>query len=95
MDKEFGEPGRDRTFDPKIKSLLLYQLSYRPPKVGLPYRKFHSISTAWQDYLVRIDPHALLRASQTSAIDTFRPISPQNESFRLELSISVPQRFRR
>jgi hypothetical protein len=26
---EFGEPGGNRTHDPKIKSLVLYQLSYR------------------------------------------------------------------
>lgn len=25
-----SEPSRDRTYDPQIKSLLLYQLSYRP-----------------------------------------------------------------
>jgi hypothetical protein len=25
-----NEPGGDRTHDPQIKSLLLYQLSYRP-----------------------------------------------------------------
>ena len=25
----FGEPGGNRTHDPKIKSLVLYQLSYR------------------------------------------------------------------
>ncbi len=25
-----GEPGGDRTRDPQIKSLMLYQLSYRP-----------------------------------------------------------------
>ena len=26
------EPSRDRTYDPQIKSLLLYQLSYRPTR---------------------------------------------------------------
>jgi hypothetical protein len=28
--KEFDEPGRNRTYNPQIKSLLLCQLSYRP-----------------------------------------------------------------
>jgi hypothetical protein len=28
--KLFGEPGRNRTCDPRIKSALLYQLSYGP-----------------------------------------------------------------
>lgn len=27
-----NEPSRDRTYDPQIKSLLLYQLSYRPTR---------------------------------------------------------------
>jgi hypothetical protein len=30
-----GEPGGDRTRDQQIKSLLLYQLSYRPPRHGV------------------------------------------------------------
>ena len=30
--KENGEPGRIRTFDPLIKSQLLYHLSYGPTK---------------------------------------------------------------
>jgi hypothetical protein len=28
----FGRPSRDRTCDPRIKSPLLYRLSYRPKK---------------------------------------------------------------
>jgi hypothetical protein len=27
--EEFGEPGETRTLDPRIKSALLYRLSYR------------------------------------------------------------------
>ncbi len=30
-----GEPGGDRTRDQQIKSLLLYQLSYRPPSLDV------------------------------------------------------------
>jgi hypothetical protein len=30
-----GEPGRNRTCDPRIKSALLYQLSYGPPFFNL------------------------------------------------------------
>ena len=29
--KKLGEPGGNRTLDPRIKSPLLYRLSYRPP----------------------------------------------------------------
>ena len=36
LDYESGEPGRNRTFNPQIKSLLLCQLSYRPT---LPARR--------------------------------------------------------
>ena len=31
-----GEPDWSRTSDPQIKSLLLYQLSYRPEGTGQP-----------------------------------------------------------
>jgi hypothetical protein len=31
---KIGTPGGDRTLDPKIKSLLLYQLSYRRTAIG-------------------------------------------------------------
>ena len=34
-----GEPGRNRTCDPRIKSALLYQLSYGPTLTNLPQRK--------------------------------------------------------
>ncbi len=35
---EAGEPGRNRTVNPQIKSLLLCQLSYRPTSVFLVAR---------------------------------------------------------
>src|ERR1039458_4389196 len=34
-----GEPGRNRTCDPRIKSALLYQLSYGPHTFNLPHGK--------------------------------------------------------
>lgn len=46
-----GRPGRDRTFDQKIKSLLLYQLSYGPKKV--------KVTQNYKSGLIRLHRHHL------------------------------------
>ena len=40
-----GEPGRDRTCDPLIKSQLLYRLSYGPAlSLSYTFRRFKAIA---------------------------------------------------
>ena len=41
--EEHGEPGRNRTCDPRIKSALLYQLSYGPTPFNLPQEKHRNM----------------------------------------------------
>ena len=59
-----GEPGRIRTFDPLIKSQLLYHLSYGPTATGT-YR-FHRFSAS---PILSHQPSTELRAELHSLIE--------------------------
>src|SRR5271157_3601084 len=54
--RENGEPGRNRTCDPRIKSALLYQLSYGPTASNLTHVK-RATETAWARPPTPILPH--------------------------------------